>query len=195
MLTGIMDKDQNIRLSIRDLINNNPLGKSIPARELYNLAKRDGLKISERSVYRLLARYQKEGDLPPTGVPAQLKTLIELVPQGKHLTTAEIYELAKAAGLNVSLSTVYRAIDKLQNEGFIQTVRTPRAAAFESSSQRAHHDHLICFQCGATYECESIFSELGELIAQRNGFKFQHSELILKGICYKCRDLPILSEA
>ncbi|MBU6453499.1 MAG: transcriptional repressor [Cyanobacteria bacterium REEB67] len=184
-----MKKNTNIRLSIRDLINTNPQGKNIAPRELYNLALRQGLKISERSVYRLLARFQKEGDLPPTGVPAQLKTLIESVPQGTHLTTAEIFELAKTAGLKVSLSTIYRAIDKLQAEGFVQTVRTPRAAAFESSSQRANHDHLICFQCGETLECESIFSELGELIAQRNGFKFQHSELILKGLCEKCRDL------
>jgi Fe2+ or Zn2+ uptake regulation protein len=184
-----MQQQINIRLSIRDLINTNPLGKNITPRDLYNLARRQGLKISERSVYRLLARFQKEGDLPPTGVPAQLKTLIESVPQGTHLTTAEIFEMANASGVKVSLSTVYRAIDKLQAEGFIQTVRTPRAAAFESASLRANHDHLICFQCGETLECESIFSELGELIAQRNGFKFQHSELILKGLCEKCRDL------
>ena len=184
-----MTEATNIRLKIRDLINNHPLGKDVPPRDLFTMARGQGLKISERSVYRLLARYQKEGDLAPTGVPTQLKTLIESVPQGKHLTAAEIFELAKAAGMKVSLSTIYRAIDKLQAEGFVQTIRTPRATAFESASQRAFHDHLICFNCGETLECESIFSQMGELIAQRNGFEFQHSELILKGLCENCREL------
>ncbi|MBS1991443.1 MAG: transcriptional repressor [Cyanobacteria bacterium SZAS LIN-2] len=183
-----MTEDTNIRLKIRDLINGHPLGKDIAPRELYTIAQGQGLKISERSIYRLLARYQKEGDLAPTGVASQLKTLIESVPKGKHLTTSEIYEMARASGMKASLSTIYRAVDKLQAEGFLQTIRTPRAAAFESVSQRANHDHLICFNCGETLECESIFSQLGELIAQRNGFEFQHSELILKGLCEKCQD-------
>jgi Fur family ferric uptake transcriptional regulator len=136
-----------------------------------------------------LARYQKEGDLPPTGMPTQLKTLIESIPPGRHLTTAEILELARSSGLKASLSTIYRALDKLHAEGFIHTIRTPKALAFESASKRPNHDHMICFHCGETIECQSIFSQLGELIAQRNGFDFQHSELILKGLCQNCREL------
>jgi Fe2+ or Zn2+ uptake regulation protein len=185
-----MAEDNNIRLKIRDLINKHPDGKNVSPRDLFFMAKREGLQISERSVYRHLARYQKEGDLPPTGIPTQLKSLIESIPAGTHLTTAEILELAQSSGIKVSLSTIYRALDKLHAEGFINTIRTPRATAFESAGKRPNHDHLICFNCGETLECESIFSELGELIAQRNGFEFQYSELILKGLCQKCQNLP-----
>jgi len=124
------------------------------------------------------------------GVPARLRALLDTVPQGTHLTRMEIYDLTKAAGWSLSLSTIYRALDKLYADGLVSAIRTRRTMAFEGVTERPVHEHLICFHCGEAIECETIFSQLGEQIAKYHGFDFEHSELILKGICEKCQKLP-----
>jgi len=185
------EDDRNLRVRLRELITTSPRGKDITPTELLALAKQKGLSVSERSVYRLLARFRKEGDLPPSGVAAKLKKLIEARDDGSHLTASELHEIAKKDGVKASLSTIYRAIDKLRAEGFVSSVKQPKAQAFETSTNKRAHDHLICFNCGKTLEAESIFSDLGSLIAERNGFDFSHSELILKGYCEDCRGASV----
>ncbi len=185
------EDDRNLRVRLRELITTSPKGRDISPLELMALAKQKGLTVSERSIYRLLARFRKEGDFPPSGVAAKLKKLIEARDDGSHLTAAELHQLAKGEGVKASLSTIYRAIDKLRAEGFVNSVKQPKAQAFETSTNKRAHDHLICFKCGKTLEAESIFSDLGSLIAERNGFDFSHSELILKGYCDDCRGASV----
>lgn len=185
------DEDNNLRIRLRKLISAAPEGVNISPLALLNLARQNGLECSERSVYRLLNRYREEGDLPPSGVAAKLKKLIESTGDGIHLTAAELHQLAKANGIKASVSTIYRAIDKLKAEGFVNSVRQPKAHAFETATNRKNHDHLICFRCGKTLEAESIFSDLGSLIAERNGFEFLQSELTLKGYCEDCRGASV----
>ncbi len=182
---------RNLRIRLRELITTSPRGSEISPLELMALAKQKGLSVSERSIYRLLARFRKEGDLPPSGVAAKLKKLIETSDQGLHLTAADLHKLAKGSGIKASLSTIYRAIERLRAEGFVNAVKQPKAQAFETSINKKAHDHLICFNCGKTLEAESIFSDLGSLIAERNGFDFSHSELILKGYCDDCRGASV----
>ncbi|GEM_PF-672184 len=188
---AMVEDDRKLRIRLRELINSAPKGKDISPAELVALARETGLTVSDRSVYRLLSRFREEGDLPPTGVAAKLKKIIEASADGTHLTAGELHQLATEAGMKVSVSTIYRAIDRLKAEGFVNSVRQPKAQAFETATNRKDHDHLICFTCGKTLESESIFSSLGSLIAERNGFEFQHSELILKGYCEDCRGTSV----
>lgn len=185
------EDDRNLRVRLRELITTSPRGRDITPSELLALAKQKGIAVSERSIYRLLARFRKEGDLPPSGVASKLKKLIEASDEGLHLTAVELHQLAKGAGVKASLSTIYRAIDRLKAEGFVNAIKQPKAQAFETSTNKRAHDHLICFNCGKTLEAESIFSDLGSLIAERNGFDFSHSELILKGYCDDCRGASV----
>src|SRR5271155_2077906 len=77
--------------------------------------------------------------------------LVQALPKGTHLTAPEVYRQAREAGMNISLSSVYRALNQLQAHGNVSTLGGERGRRYESG-HGDDHDHLICLKCGLTIE-------------------------------------------
>lgn len=113
--------------------------------------------------------------------------IIKSIPKGDHLTAPEVYELAKQRGLKLSLSTVYRTLNKLKEVGNVITVSGDRGLRYESVDDQAH-DHLICLGCGLTIEFyDELIRGFGHNVALRKGFEHTTSRFDILGYCEKCR--------
>jgi Fur family ferric uptake transcriptional regulator len=120
---------------------------------------------------------------------AAIAEIIKSIPRGDHLTAPEVYEKAKEQGLRVSLSTIYRTLNRLKAEGDVSTVAGDRGLRYESREEGPAHDHLICLGCGLTIEFfDELIRGFGKTVAQRKGFAHTTSRFDILGYCEKCQD-------
>jgi Fur family ferric uptake transcriptional regulator len=121
-------------------------------------------------------------------VKQAIAELVKELPKGTHLTAPEVYRAAKDAGVNVSLSTVYRTLNNLQAHGNVTALGSDRGRRYESSGEGEDHDHLICVKCGLTIEFfDDLIRGFGKSVAQRKGFEHKSSRFDILGLCAECK--------
>src|SRR5215831_5236293 len=65
---------------------------------------------------------------------------------GRHLSAEEVMEAVAERLPNISLPTVYAALDKLEDAGLVRRVAAGRGAALYDAGPAVHH-HLVCRNC------------------------------------------------
>ncbi len=102
------------------------------------------------------------------------------------LTADAVYA---ALGANVGMTTVYRAVSRLCEEGFLRRY-APQGAGTAAMYQYNHctgHMHIRCVDCGtvAHLHCEEVDAFRGHL-KQRHGFVLDECRTVLYGRCEQC---------
>jgi Fur family ferric uptake transcriptional regulator len=84
---------------------------------------------------------------------------------------------------------VYRTLKLLTESGVAQEHHFGDGhTRFELADSEAHHDHLICVECGKITEFEEpAVEQLQERIASRHGFEIRAHKHELYGICSECQ--------
>ena len=89
-----------------------------------------------------------------------------------HLTTEEIYDRVRKEDPSLGQATVYRTMKLLCEAGLAREVRFGDGLARYEHAADAHHDHLICENCGRNIEVvDSQIEELQDALARKHGFK------------------------
>ena len=123
----------------------------------------------------------------PVDTQTAIAAIVKGLPKGTHLTAGEVYERAKQIGLEVSLSTVYRTLNRLKTHGDVSTVSGERGVRYEIHEEGENHDHLICLGCGLTVEfVDDLIRGFGKTVAQRKGFEHKSSRFDILGYCETC---------
>ena len=100
----------------------------------------------------------------------------------------DIHDLLKKKGANVGLSTVYRTLQALADNGDVDMLRTEDGEANYRRCSAAHHHHLVCRSCGRTVEVEGPTVERwSDSVAAENGFTDVSHTLEIFGTCPSCR--------
>jgi len=109
-----------------------------------------------------------------------------------HLALEDLLAKARKRQPRVGLATVYRTVKLLEEAGLVASQHFQSGQTlYEVSEGRAHHDHLICEQCGFIVEFESDeIEQLQERTAHRMGFNVTRHRHELFGLCEKARGLP-----
>lgn len=118
----------------------------------------------------------------------QRKAIIELfLDLNRHLSAEELHEAARGQGYQVGLATIYRTLNLLADAGLAEQKQFGDGRfVYEIHTPGAHHDHLICLDCGAVLEFENDEIErLQEKVAARHEFKLTSHRLDLYGHCLK----------
>jgi Fur family transcriptional regulator, ferric uptake regulator len=116
-----------------------------------------------------------------------IASIVRSLPKGTHLTAPEVFERARAVGLDVSLSTVYRNLHRLRADGNVMTVGGDRGLRYETAEEVQEHDHLICLECGLTIEfSDELIRGFGKTVAERKGFEHRSSRFDILGHCADC---------
>jgi Fur family ferric uptake transcriptional regulator len=116
-----------------------------------------------------------------------IASIVRGLPKGTHLTAPEVFERAKALGLDISLSTVYRTLNRLKAHGNVMTVAGERGLRYETAEEGPEHDHLICLGCGLTIEfVDDLIRGFGKTVAQRKGYEHKSSRFDILGYCRDC---------
>ncbi|MBL8862361.1 MAG: transcriptional repressor [Planctomycetes bacterium] len=91
-------------------------------------------------------------------------------------------------GPRVSRATVYRTLALLEEGGFVEALDAGRGElVYEHVLGHAHHDHLLCLDCGRIEEFHDARIEaLQEEAAAKKGFVLVSHDLRLRGYCRPC---------
>jgi Fur family transcriptional regulator, ferric uptake regulator len=114
-----------------------------------------------------------------------------LLHANNHLTAEEIYNLIKETkpDSNIGIATVYRALSFLEEVNLITSITFGADGKKYESSQKDHHDHLICTNCGKIIEfVDDEIEKRQDRIAKKNKFKVTSHSMQLYGTCESCQE-------
>ncbi len=97
-----------------------------------------------------------------------------------------VYRLAKQVYPRLGLVTVYRTLDLLAREGWVQRWEEGGVARYELD--QPHHHHLVCLGCGGVSRWDGcpVPVEAGATVG---GFLVTGHRLELLGYCSTCREV------
>ncbi|HEY8943019.1 MAG TPA: Fur family transcriptional regulator [Polyangiaceae bacterium] len=108
---------------------------------------------------------------------------------GEHVTIDGLLRQVRAVDGRVGYATVYRTMKLLSESGIVQEHKFGDGfTRYELSDDDAHHDHLICLECGKITEFEEPSIEtLQDRVAHRYGFLVKSHKHELYGVCSECQ--------
>ena len=129
-------------------------------------------------------------DLKNIGLKATLPRLkiLELFQKGphRHLSAEDVYRQLLVENLDVGLATVYRVLTQFEQAGILARQHFETGKAVFELNEGAHHDHLVCLQCGRVEEFfDPDIEKRQQKIAKDRGFALQDHALALYGNCIR----------
>jgi Fur family transcriptional regulator, ferric uptake regulator len=132
---------------------------------------------------------QLEGkDLRKAGLKVTLPRLkiLEILEHGspRHLSAEDLYKILLESNQDIGLATVYRVLTQFEAAGLVTRHHFEDGMAVFELNQGAHHDHIVCLDCGRVEEfLDSGIEDRQTAVAKRMGFEIQDHSLILYGRC------------
>lgn len=119
----------------------------------------------------------------------QRDTIVDIfVRSTGHISIEDLLAKVRKKNPRVGYATVYRTLKLLTDCGIAAARQFGDGQTrFEVMGDHAHHDHLICVQCGLILEFENdTIEQLQDEMAERlGGFKLVRHKLELYGLCPK----------
>jgi Fur family transcriptional regulator, ferric uptake regulator len=107
----------------------------------------------------------------------------------------EVHARLRASGDTVGLSTVYRAVQALVDDGELDSIRTDSGEVVYRRCSTRHHHHLVCRTCGRTVEVAGPTVERwADRVAGEHGFTDVSHTLEIFGTCSVCAGAILDSE-
>ena len=105
-----------------------------------------------------------------------------------HKNLAQIHAQVTKLNPRIGYTTVYRTLKLLTRLGLAaQRKFADGETRYEPTREGAHHDHLICLDCGKIVEFKDDGIEsLQQRVAKQQGFKIFHHRMELYGKCGPC---------
>jgi Fur family ferric uptake transcriptional regulator len=106
-----------------------------------------------------------------------------------HLSIEELLSQVRQRDPKVGYATVYRTLKLLRDSGLANERNFgDNISRYEVAHEDAHHDHLICTECGNIQEFEDeAIERLQDTIAERYGYKLTRHKHDLFGLCPNCQ--------
>ncbi|WP_038247653.1 Fur family transcriptional regulator [Ghiorsea bivora] len=119
---------------------------------------------------------------------AQRQAILDMINRSdKHWDADEVAYKLKEQGISIGIATVYRGLSALAEQGLIESIQLADKKRYERAD-KAHHDHLLCTNCGSIEEfCNPEIEALQDKVAEERGFHIQGHQLLLFGLCKACK--------
>lgn len=120
---------------------------------------------------------------------AQRRLILELLQETDgHPDAEELYRLAKEREPRIGLSTIYRTLNLLKEQGIVEERHFVEERHCYEVKGEKEHIHLVCLACGAVVEFESeTISDMKRDVYRQSGFEVVGGDVYLEGYCQKCR--------
>jgi Fur family ferric uptake transcriptional regulator len=100
------------------------------------------------------------------------------------LAPLDVLAAAKKRVRGLGIATVYRTINSLVEDGWLNAVELPGDAPRYERSGSGHHHHFQCRGCTQVFEIRGCPGDLGRLAPP--GFVLEGHEVVLYGQCQRC---------
>jgi Fur family ferric uptake transcriptional regulator len=106
-----------------------------------------------------------------------------------HRSVEDIYRAVREKDSRIGYTTVYRTMKILADCGLAREVDLADGITrYDHLYNHAHHDHMICMQCGKSFEFyNSEIEKTQESASEQLGFKVLDHRLQIYGVCRECR--------
>jgi len=118
---------------------------------------------------------------------SQRQTILDLINASNHHWDAdEVARSLSDAGHPIGIATIYRGLAALEAQGLIESIQLADKKRYERAD-KAHHDHMICTQCGKIKEfSHQTIETLQQAEAEKSGFRLTGHQLVMFGLCASC---------
>jgi len=118
----------------------------------------------------------------------QRALILDIIRRSKHhLDADEIYRLARKKEPRISLSTVYRTLQKFKELDLVHEFHLDEDHHRYEAKTASEHHHLVCVGCGAVVEFRyDLFNHLISKVPELRDYKMIQTELCVTGYCPAC---------
>lgn len=107
---------------------------------------------------------------------------------GGHLDADEIYRRAREREPRISLSTVYRSLQRFKELGLVDEFHFDEDHHHYEAKSASKHHHLMCIGCGTVIEFDyDLLADIARKVPEARGFEVMQAELRVAGYCPECR--------
>ena len=117
--------------------------------------------------------------------PQRLEIANTLYQRG-HVNIEDLYETMLKKFNSISLATIYKNINLMIENAFIQEVKIPNAKSVYELTKEAH-SHLVCDNCGHVEDLTLDLSAVTALASHKTDFQINKANLVFSGLCKKCQ--------
>lgn len=110
----------------------------------------------------------------------------------RYQTIDEVFDGLHGCGARIGRTTVYRALEKLVDEGLVSKVAAARGASASyrriDTAADKPQGQLLCLDCGRAFPLDcSMLQGFADHVREHHGFVIDQSRTVLCGICEDCR--------
>ncbi len=126
--------------------------------------------------------------------------ILELLKESStHITAKDILNYLKNKGLNVSVATVYRTLEKFEKEGIVKkmTIGDGQGACYQYTGELScqSHFHLKCIECGELIHLSCDFlDKMEKHIYDEHSFVISSGKTVIYGRCANCTKIKEVNE-
>ena len=121
-------------------------------------------------------------------VTPQRQLVLEAVTKLEHATPEEIWADVQQTASGVNISTIYRALELLEQLGLVTHTHLGHGAPRYHLAAEADHVHLVCSSCGRITEvAPDAVEPLVTALDEHHGFQTDVGHLTVFGRCASCR--------
>ena len=102
----------------------------------------------------------------------------------RPLSPEEALEGAQRRHATLGIATVYRNLQALVEEGWLQAIEVPGDSTRYEVAGKEHHHHFQCNHCGKLYDLEGCFATVRPKLPR--GFRASGHEFYVYGTCAGC---------
>ncbi len=116
--------------------------------------------------------------------------ILDIIRQGKgHLDADEVFRRARIKQPRISLSTVYRTLQKLKQLELVEELHFDETHHHYEIKSPTEHHHLICQECGRVIEFEYPLSRIIKRdVPEAKDFEIRNSDIQITGYCSACKE-------
>jgi len=124
-----------------------------------------------------------------TRVTDQRALILEIIQQGQgHLDADEIYRRARLKKPRISLSTVYRTLQRLKELCLVEELHLDETHHCYEVKHSSEHHHLVCLGCGKVIEFQYPLSRyVKRNVAEAKEFQVVDTKIRMAGYCPQCQ--------
>jgi len=122
-------------------------------------------------------------------VTSQRTVILEAIRHSQgHVDADEVYRSVHRSLPRVSLSTVYRTLQRFRELGLIDELHFGEEHHHYEMKPAREHYHLVCLGCGRVTEFQyPLVRALKSNVLEARDFEITGSEITLTGYCARCR--------
>ena len=120
--------------------------------------------------------------------PQRMMVLEAIEASEDHISAEEIHATARATYPYINISTVYRTLELLKEQGLVADTDLGGGRLLYHPAGKARHHHLVCRKCGKVQNIDdSVAKHMQDDLREKYGFDAQLEHMAVFGTCDRCR--------